>query len=89
MPNSLPILIASHKLKCTGVCKDGRPALIEENAALVIVNVFNSGKTRPLCRYYVPGIRDRCNPSLDRGVGTTNVEDNYGICIYSMAPVQE
>ncbi len=43
-------IINSHKVKCFGITRDNKKVLKEPED--VIVKIFKSGKTKPLCRYF-------------------------------------
>ena len=64
-------LFKTYELKCLGVNKNNYPVLPEENPEIIILKIYKSGESVPICKYYD---ETRCT--------TTREDPNYGFCPY-------
>ncbi|MFA5993163.1 MAG: hypothetical protein WC796_05645 [Candidatus Pacearchaeota archaeon] len=80
MTDELSTLIASHKVECRGIDRDGQPAFGEGKPCTAIINVYDSGSTVVLCRYFDPA-NTSCNPQLRKG----SQREDLGDCIYEVS----
>ncbi len=64
-------LFKTYKLECLGVDRNNYPILPEENPEIIILKIYKSGESVPMCKYY--------NETL---CTITRENHNYGSCPY-------
>lgn len=84
MAGNIDEVVNSHCIQCDFVETREGHIPDKHNTELVIVKVYRSGKTEPLCKYVEMGcVVPRCNWAGLEGIGVDFPEDKLGICPYA------